>query len=189
MYRPDPRLPPDQQMLPTHAKRMMQEQWEREGQTGTVYDRDFRLLNNDAYPVNPTKDRNSPVETANTNTASSPQDESKMDVSPPLPPPTIRSDPGATGSRPGTGGGYKITPTIPAVATFQTIPSPSITPPQNETSPLSAPPPPPPKPQTETKRLSAQNQSPSDRIPRMPAMDEKAEESGKKKGCGCCIVM
>ncbi|KAL2055927.1 hypothetical protein ABVK25_003569 [Lepraria finkii] len=29
MYKPDPRLPPDQQLLPTHAKRLQQEQWER----------------------------------------------------------------------------------------------------------------------------------------------------------------
>ncbi|KAL8640440.1 MAG: hypothetical protein Q9226_008747, partial [Calogaya cf. arnoldii] len=30
MFKPDPRLPPDQQMLPTHAKRLQQEQRERE---------------------------------------------------------------------------------------------------------------------------------------------------------------
>ena len=41
MYKPDPRLPPDKQMLPTHAKRMMQEQWEREGKVGSAYDRNF----------------------------------------------------------------------------------------------------------------------------------------------------
>lgn len=29
MYKPDPRLPPDEQILPTHAKRLQQEQWER----------------------------------------------------------------------------------------------------------------------------------------------------------------
>lgn len=29
MYKPDPRLPPDQQLLPTHAKRLQQEQWDR----------------------------------------------------------------------------------------------------------------------------------------------------------------
>lgn len=28
MYKPDPRLPPEQQLLPTHAKRLQQEQWE-----------------------------------------------------------------------------------------------------------------------------------------------------------------
>jgi hypothetical protein len=45
MYKPDPRLPPDQQIIPTHAKRMQQEQWENDGKAGTIYDRDFRLLN------------------------------------------------------------------------------------------------------------------------------------------------
>lgn len=30
MYKPDPRLPPEQQIIPTHAKRLQQEQWERE---------------------------------------------------------------------------------------------------------------------------------------------------------------
>ena len=44
MYKPDPRLPPDQQMLPTHAKRLQQEQWEKEGKPGTTYDRDFAPL-------------------------------------------------------------------------------------------------------------------------------------------------
>jgi hypothetical protein len=45
MYKPDPRLPPEQQMLPTHAKRLAQEKWEKEGKIGTAYDREFRLLN------------------------------------------------------------------------------------------------------------------------------------------------
>ncbi|KAK8211574.1 hypothetical protein M8818_003229 [Zalaria obscura] len=45
MYKPDPRLPPDQQLLPTLAKKKMQEQWEKEGKTGDAYDRDLRLLN------------------------------------------------------------------------------------------------------------------------------------------------
>lgn len=47
MYKPDPRLPPDQQIIPTHAKRMQQEQWETEGRVGSMYDTDFRLLNTD----------------------------------------------------------------------------------------------------------------------------------------------
>ncbi|KAF1360814.1 hypothetical protein EJ07DRAFT_114411 [Lizonia empirigonia] len=45
MYKPDPRLPQDQQIIPTHAKRMQQEQWENEGRVGSMYDTDFRLLN------------------------------------------------------------------------------------------------------------------------------------------------
>lgn len=44
MYKPDPRLPPDQQILPTHAKRLQQKQWEEEGKTPSAYDREFAPL-------------------------------------------------------------------------------------------------------------------------------------------------
>ena len=44
MYKPVPRLPPDQQILPTHARKMQQEQWEKEGKSPTMYDRDFSPL-------------------------------------------------------------------------------------------------------------------------------------------------
>ena len=50
MYKPDPRLPPDQQLLPTVAKRLQQEQWEKEGKFGTTYDTSFRPLNNEQLP-------------------------------------------------------------------------------------------------------------------------------------------
>lgn len=48
MYKPDPRLPPDQQMLPTVAKRLQQEAWEKEGKFGNAYDSSFRPMNNDS---------------------------------------------------------------------------------------------------------------------------------------------
>ena len=44
-YQPDPRLPPDQQLLPTVARRLQQEKWEKEGTFGDTYDKDFRPLN------------------------------------------------------------------------------------------------------------------------------------------------
>ena len=44
MYKPDPRLPPEQQIIPTHARQLQQEQWEKEGKTPTTYDRDFAPL-------------------------------------------------------------------------------------------------------------------------------------------------
>jgi len=44
-YQPDPRLPPDQQLLPTVAKRLQQEKWEQEGSFGNIYDKEFRPLN------------------------------------------------------------------------------------------------------------------------------------------------
>lgn len=43
-YTPDPKLPPDQQIIPTVAKRLQQEQWEKEGVFATVYDTKLRPL-------------------------------------------------------------------------------------------------------------------------------------------------
>ncbi|RPA75742.1 hypothetical protein BJ508DRAFT_17112 [Ascobolus immersus RN42] len=43
-YKPDPSLPPDQQIIPTVAKRLQQEQWEKEGKFASVYDRKLRPL-------------------------------------------------------------------------------------------------------------------------------------------------
>ncbi|CAK7567972.1 MAG: hypothetical protein SEPTF4163_005950 [Sporothrix epigloea] len=48
-YRPDPRLPPEQQLLPTVARRLQQEKWEREGKFGNVYDKEFRPLTDEGY--------------------------------------------------------------------------------------------------------------------------------------------
>ncbi|KAM3509325.1 hypothetical protein MY10362_000660 [Beauveria mimosiformis] len=44
-FKPDPRLPPDQQIPPFVAKKMAQEQMEKEGTFGDAYDKDFRPLN------------------------------------------------------------------------------------------------------------------------------------------------
>ncbi|XXG99615.1 hypothetical protein Hte_005956 [Hypoxylon texense] len=48
-YKPDPRLPPDQQLLPTVAKRLQQEKWEQEGKFGNIYDKEFRPLNEEGF--------------------------------------------------------------------------------------------------------------------------------------------
>jgi hypothetical protein len=44
MYKTDPRLPPDQQIIPTHAKRQQQAQWTEEGAIPSTYDREFSPL-------------------------------------------------------------------------------------------------------------------------------------------------
>ncbi|KAI9774405.1 MAG: hypothetical protein M1840_004299 [Geoglossum simile] len=44
IYSPDPKLPPEQQLLPTVAKRLQQEQWEREGKYASEFDREFQPL-------------------------------------------------------------------------------------------------------------------------------------------------
>ncbi|POS79359.1 hypothetical protein DHEL01_v202244 [Diaporthe helianthi] len=48
-YKPDPRLPPDQQLLPTVARRLQQEKWEQEGKFGNIYDKDFRPLTEQGF--------------------------------------------------------------------------------------------------------------------------------------------
>ncbi|KAK3940832.1 hypothetical protein QBC46DRAFT_363832 [Diplogelasinospora grovesii] len=55
-YRPDPRLPPDQQLLPTVAKRLQQEKWEKEGKFGSIYDREFRPLTDEGFLKPPEPD-------------------------------------------------------------------------------------------------------------------------------------
>jgi hypothetical protein len=59
-YQPDPRLPPDQQLLPTVAKRLQQEKWEKDGTPGDIYDTDFRPLNDNSWkaPPSPEKGQN-----------------------------------------------------------------------------------------------------------------------------------
>ncbi|KYK57085.1 hypothetical protein DCS_04092 [Drechmeria coniospora] len=52
-YKPDPRLPPDQQLLPTVARRLQQERWEKEGKFGDTYDKEFRPLNHHEFPRSP----------------------------------------------------------------------------------------------------------------------------------------
>ncbi|KAL6863294.1 hypothetical protein ACO1O0_003541 [Amphichorda felina] len=56
-YKPDPRLPPDQQLLPTVARRLQQERWEKEGTYGDVFDKEFRPLNDKALLKPPSPDR------------------------------------------------------------------------------------------------------------------------------------
>ncbi|KAK6531323.1 hypothetical protein TWF281_008134 [Arthrobotrys megalospora] len=43
-YAPDPKLPQDQQIIPTVAKRLQQEEWERQNAPAAVFDRDLRPL-------------------------------------------------------------------------------------------------------------------------------------------------
>lgn len=173
MYKPDPRLPPDQQMLPTHAKRMMQEQWERDGKTGTAYDRHFNLLND--TELEPKQDKSKShsgltldeksqwtMEQSNDMLTARSQPDKLSPASPidqPWPLSPAKSDTKSeTPSRPGTSGGYKITPTI------------------NTPPPIQRP-----------SAATTTNAQPHNPTPRVPDYDEK-DVSEPKKGC-CCVIM
>lgn len=106
MYKPDPRLPPDQQMLPTHAKRMMQEQWEKEGKSGTIYDRDLNLLTDKELPMPPSAKMRPPPLTVDPNSSNAADAwPLASSIDPDMPPPS---------PRPSTRGGLKLTPKISA---------------------------------------------------------------------------
>jgi len=178
MYKPDPRLPPDQQMLPTHAKRMMQEQWEKDGKTGTAYDRDLNLLNDDQWQQKPQppeppvlklddKAQRSIEPLPKPRPKLSPQAENKPW---PLSPAMSEGGKSDTGSaqqqRPGTSGGYKITPSIPTTPTIEQNPG-SV--------------------QSQSVVDNAAPINPTPKVPRMPDYDEK-QLPEPKKGC-CCVMM
>lgn len=112
MYKPDPRLPPDQQIIPTHAKRMQQEQWENEGRVGSMYDKDFRLLNTDELADKRASANLPPLDL----------EKAQQDQTWPLPSPEKpKMDPiETTTSKSPTNeqGKFKLTPTIPQGPTF-----------------------------------------------------------------------
>lgn len=100
MYKPDPRLPPDQQLLPTVAKRLQQEQWEKEGKFGTAYDTQFRPMNEEQFHERPNSQIIlDPIETEKPQENNWPLLEQAKS-------PTL-----STG-RPGTAGGYSTMPKI-----------------------------------------------------------------------------
>lgn len=159
MYKPDPRLPPDQQIIPTHARRQQQAQWADDGSVPKTYDRDFTPLavhepeelakRLSSTPASPTNDNEKPQENA----------------WPLKPMNSVRSTasgrPGTSGS--GTGG-YSTMPKVQPSPVIQQSP---------RMGGLASP------------RLGA---APSRLQDQRPPEDEK-DDGTVKKGCGCCIVM
>lgn len=105
MFKPDPRLPPDQQLLPTVAKRLQQEQWEKEGKFGTAYDTAFRPLNDEEYQQPPDPEIVSPP------TPKVAEQKLEVDHGSEWPLRGPKSPALSTG-RPGTSGGYSTIPKI-----------------------------------------------------------------------------
>ena len=123
MYKPDPRLPPDQQIIPTHARQMQQEQWEKEGQPATTYDREFAPLAVTPNPPRPENNNNNNNDNNNEKPekpAEESQEQSKLQVEGstwPLSPSKSPEPP-----RPSTGTGYSPMPKV------QEPPSANLTP-------------------------------------------------------------
>ncbi|OJJ47593.1 hypothetical protein ASPZODRAFT_151076 [Penicilliopsis zonata CBS 506.65] len=120
MYKPDPRLPPDQQMVPTHARKLQQEQWEKEGKTPTTYDRDFAPL-----AVHRSTDQQPPAPAATEGEGGNEQDAAQAPVVPEIPSPLLTEKPPVEvdmiskspkspepGTRPTTATGYSPMPKV-----------------------------------------------------------------------------
>ena len=157
MYKPDPRLPPDQQMLPTHAKRLAQEGGVdvktldiNDGAYTPVLDTEQHTLE----PPNAEKQRRLSPNGGSPTKSTHSQDTSAW----PLGAGNATNEPSSP--RPGTSGGYRITPVIAS------HPAPQ----KNSTSE---------KDMTE----------PHNPTPRVPDFDKDEEELPKKKGCMGCVVM
>jgi hypothetical protein len=162
MYKPDPRLPPDQQMLPTHAKRALQGGSDSADEAEKSYPLNIESLSDEelakmgALP--------SPESAKKMNATTSTQQNSGS-LPPPWPLASIKSDTRSqTGSAKGTTGGYTITPKI----------APPIAPPKMPRSPTVQP-----------QVTSSVNAG----VQRVPDLDEKDDGKKKKKGLACCIVM
>ncbi|KAF1958387.1 hypothetical protein CC80DRAFT_409404 [Byssothecium circinans] len=158
MYKPDPMLPPDQQIIPTHAKRMWQEQWENEGRVASVYDKDFRMLKPDDFPDK----RASTVSPIDIEKA---QAEGQWPLPSPdkLAPVTSNNNFDPTPKSPvSEAGSYKLTPTIPQSPRAPSRNSERRTGPAIDPLPVN-----------------------TTRLPEPPAETEK-DKAKEKKAC-CCI--
>lgn len=184
MYKPDPRLPPDQQLIPTLAKKQMQAQWAEEGAVPKAYDRDFTPIaihsNEEMAEMARSSKRNSRLFSLERTRTPSP---SKDQIQPPLTdektlngnaddvPLKLVSSEHRNSYRPGTSGSitgaYSTMPKVTSPAVREQSPRIGAgSTPRNSLPPANGPAP---------TRLQAQN---------LDQEDEKV-----KKGCGCCIVM
>ncbi|KAJ5894589.1 hypothetical protein N7495_006280 [Penicillium taxi] len=124
MYKPDPRLPPDQQIIPTHAKKMQQEQWKKEDRTPTTYDRDFAPLavrpTNDAPP--PSFPKEEPIEQQTPEV-----EEPKIEAPPKSKTPEIQQ--AAPPLQRSTSTGYSTMPKVQDTPPLGLMPNPNWTPP------------------------------------------------------------
>lgn len=190
MYKPDPSLPPDQQLIPTLAKKQMQEQWAINGQIPNVYDRNFNSL---AVHEDDMSKRSSHID----------QDEPQMvqkeqykDSHPleHLPSDKSTSSPVKSpmiGNSAGTGG-YSTMPKVVSPP-ISMVMSPNLnSPPSVRASKSSSSGPTQGMRNSQTPIAGASDApaSSSTRVqnPRMPRPTEEQDKKIQKKGC-CCIVM
>jgi hypothetical protein len=164
-YRPDPRLPPDQQLLPTVAKRLQQEKWEREGKFGNVYDKEFRPLTDEGFLKPPAsmsqekqEEEKQEEEKQEKEEPKQEEEEQQQQQQQEWP---LRSETKSPTLAGRANSSYSTMPKIADPPAASALPSP---------------------------RTPVAPSRPSMQVVRVPEPPE--EDSGKKKGgCACCIVM
>lgn len=161
-YKPDPRLPPDQQLLPTVARRLAQERFEQEGKFGSVYDKEFRPLTDEGF-LQPPQGASSSGDNIVNHVVETNLNEWPLKSPEPKSPASV-----------GRSSTYSTMPKIQDKIPSQQSPLPSPRPPQNPIAPPTQPP----------QSLEVT------RVPDVEKAEEVNGKNGKKKeGCGCCIVM
>ncbi|RFU73281.1 hypothetical protein TARUN_8973 [Trichoderma arundinaceum] len=162
-YRPDPRLPPDQQLIPTVAKRLQQEKWEQEGTFGTAYDKDFRPLNDSPLF------RENSVPLAETKQEPPAQEEVQIQEAGPSDEWPLRAEPPKS-------------LVVRLGSSYSTMPKISDVQPPKSPLPGQRPPMTPQGTTQSQSQLSEKAQS-AQRIPDVP------DDQDQKGGCGCCVIM
>jgi len=167
MYKPDPRLPPEQQLIPTLAKKQMQAQWAADGAIPKAYDREFS-------PIGIHNDADLAREARRNRTPSPMKDDHVLDERPTephaislRPVSSVRSSHGRPGTSGSMTGGYSTMPRVMSPAVRESSPNIGAGPLPGPIGRSTTAPPP--------TRMQAQN---------LAEEDEKG-----KKGCGCCVVM
>ncbi|WXC56369.1 hypothetical protein SNK03_002301 [Fusarium graminearum] len=164
-YKPDPRLPPDQQLLPTVARRLQQEKWEKEGKFGDVYDKDFRPLNDN--PLSREHHENRSGDEIDTKEKEEGQAGGEWPLKLEPKSPTQRA------------GGYSTMPRISDKPANSPLPSPRT--PMSPSAPLS-----PNGPGQEQPKEEESTEQPAQQ--QQPQRQQPADDDSKG-GCGCCVVM
>ena len=127
MFKPDPMLPPEQQLLPTYAKRLQQEQWEREGKSGSAFDKNFN-------PISIQQDRERPIfsSQAQTSTARGEDEKGKeVPTSWPLTSPQESNSPKTPSSE---HAGYRTMPRVHSTPSIAPAQSPRNQPPRSQSN-------------------------------------------------------
>lgn len=179
-YKPDPRLPPDQQLLPTVARRLQQEKWEQEGKFGNVYDKDFRPLTDEGFrspPPNmssnmPSEQDDDIVNHEVDDTVNREEEEEGQEVE-------DQEVEGQEVERPADDWPLKSPEQSKATQSAKRSSSYSTMPKIQDKPPMAS-------PRAPTAPL---NQTEPLQVTRVPDLPEKETGKKEKGGCGCCIVM